>query len=1030
MKQFKLINNVTGWVVFFIAAFTYTSTIEPTASWWDCGEYIAASYKLMVGHEPGAPTFQLVARVFSLLAGDDVTQVAKWVNIMSALASAFTILFLFWSITHFARKLLTMNNEELDMGKIIAVMGAGSVGALAYTFSDSFWFSAVEGEVYAMSSFFTALVFWAILKWDQVADERHADRWIILIALFMGLSIGVHLLNLLTIPAMTFVVYFRKFKPSLQGIMVTGVLSLVILVGVQYGIIPGIVSMASKFELMFVNGMGMPFNSGVVIYFLVLVALIIGGLFITKKRGMAIANTAILCFMALMIGYSTYTVTVMRSLANPPMDESNPEHVFALHSYLNREQYGDRPLGQGQYFNAQMVDTEEGSPVYYPAEDEYKISDYKRIPIYDKKLSGMFPRMYSNQPHHITEYKSWSGAKGGDRKPTPSQNFKFFWEYQMGHMYWRYFMWNFAGRQNDVQGHGELTKGNWISGILPLDESRLGPQTGLPLDLAGNKARNTFYLLPLLLGLFGMTFQFMKNRNQGIIVGLLFALTGIAIVIYLNQYPIQPRERDYAYVGSFYAFCIWIGLGVLWLYDLLNKKVPATTSAAIASVICLLAVPTVMAKEGWDDHDRSDRDAAHDSAINYLESCAPNAIIFTNGDNDTFPLWYAQEVEGVRTDVRVVNLSLFNTNWYVDQLRRKAYEADPLPFSFTKEQFLGDKRLQVPVVDRGIPGHSELKDIMNFVGQDGKDFTLPTSVGDYNYIPTKKVKLTIDSAQVIKTGTVKPEDAHRIVKEMKWNLKGSSITRNHLAVLDIIANNNWERPIYFAVTVGGDNYLGLQKYFRVEGLAYRLVPVLANSTDGQTGEVYTDAMFENMVNKFNWGNMHMAEVYHGTETERMSLNYRSMFGRLAKQLIVEGRREDAKLCLDRCLEAIPHESIPFNFSMIGAIEAYIELGEHEKAIDISNKLADLSAHQIRYYAKFDKNQVKALDNEPRIAMSVLQKLALVARLNTPDPALEGAEAGSSTPELDALRTEHFEQMDTLFLDIRDVYYDSPLATLQ
>lgn len=1030
MKQFKLINNVTGWVIFFIAAFTYTSTIEPTASWWDCGEYIAASYKLMVGHEPGAPTFQMIARVFSLLAGDDVTQVAKWVNIMSALCSAFTILFLFWSITHFARKLLTMEDKTLDMGKILAIMGAGAVGGLAYTFSDSFWFSAVEGEVYAMSSFFTALVFWTILKWDQVADEKHADRWIILIALFMGLSIGVHLLNLLTIPAMTFVVYFRKFKPSLLGIATTFVVSLIILVGTQYGVIPKVIAMASSFELLFVNGMGMPFNTGVVVYLLVLIGLIAGGLFFTKKKGWAVANTAILCFTMLMIGYSAYTVTVIRSVANPPMDESNPEHVFALHSYLNREQYGDRPLGYGQYFNAQMTATEEGAAVYYPAEDEYKISDYKRIPIYDKKLSGLFPRMYSNQAHHIKEYKSWSGAKGGDRKPTPSQNFKFFWEYQLGHMYWRYFMWNFAGRQNDVQGHGELTKGNWISGITPLDEMRLGPQSDLPIDLSSNKARNTFFLLPLILGLLGMTFQFMKNRNQGIIVGLLFVMTGLAISVYLNQYPIQPRERDYAYVGSFYAFSIWIGLGVLWLYDLLNKKVPATAAAAVSTAICLLAVPAVMAKEGWDDHDRSNRYAARDIAVNYLSTCAPNAIIFTNGDNDTFPLWYAQEVEGIRTDIRVVNLSLFNTNWYIDQLRRKAYDAEAVPLSFSEDQLRGDKRLQVPIVDKGIPGHSELKDVMKFVGEDGKQFTLQTTVGDYNYIPTKNVKLTVDSAKVIETGTVKPEDAHRIVKEMKWSLRGSSITRNHLAVLDILANNNWERPIYFAVTVGGDNYLGLQKYFRVEGLAYRVVPILANCTDGQTGEIYTDAMYENMVNQFQWGNMHLPDVYHGTETERMSLNYRSMFGRLAKQLIVEDKREKALATLDRCIEAIPHESIPYNFSMIGAVEAYIELGEHEKGIDIADKLAEVSADQIRYYAKFDKKQVKLLDSEPRIAMSVLQKLALVARLNNPETDTLGKEESESNSDIDKLRTEHFEKMDTLFLEMRDIYYDSPLATLQ
>lgn len=1030
MKQFKLINNIAGWGVFLVAAFTYVSTIEPTASWWDCGEYIAASYKLMVGHEPGAPTFQLIARVFSLLAGDDVTQVAKWVNTMSALASAFTILFLFWSITHFARKLLTKDGEELDLGRIIAIMGAGSVGALAYTFSDSFWFSAVEGEVYAMSSFFTALVFWCMLKWEQVADEPHADRWIVLIALFMGLSVGVHLLNLLTIPAMTFVYYFRKYEPSLMGMAVAGVVSMVILVGVQYGIIPGIISIASKFELMFVNGVGLPFNSGVLIYMIVLVAAIVVGLTITKQRGMSALNTAILCFTMLMIGYSTYTVTVMRSLANPPMDESNPEHVFALHSYLNREQYGDRPLGYGQYFNAEMKSTEKGAAVYYPGADKYEIADHKRVPIYDKKLSGLFPRMYSNQAHHKKEYQNWSGAKGGKKKPTAGQNFKFFWDYQLGFMYWRYFMWNFAGRQNDIQGHGELQKGNWISGIKALDESRLGPQDDLPIGLAGNKARNTFYLLPLLLGLFGLTFQMMKSRNQGIIVALLFLFTGLLISVYLNQYPIQPRERDYAYVGSFYAFCIWIGLGVLWLYDLLSQKAPRVASAGVATIVCMIAVPFVMAKEGWDDHDRSDRYAARDIAINYLESCAPNAIIFTNGDNDTFPLWYAQEVEGIRTDVRVVNLSLFNTNWYIDQLRRKAYDADPLPFSFSEEKLLGDKRLQVPIVERDIQGHSELKDVMNFVAQEGKEYKLQTTVGDYNYIPTRNVKLTVDSAAVLATGTVKAADAGRIVKEMKWRIKGSSITKNHLMVMDIIANNNWERPIYFAVTVGGDNYLGLEKYFRLEGLGYRLVPVLAANTDGQTGEIEADIMYENFVNTFEWGNMHRADVYHGTETERMSLNYRSMFARLANALIESGQPEKARLTLERCLEAIPNESIPYNFSMLGVVEAYHKLGDHEKANEIAMDLALLMKKELDYYTKFDKDQVNRLDTEPRIAMSVLQKLAIEARVNAPNPRLDPSTVSADSLAVLEKQAEHYEVMDSLFLEMQEKYYNSPLAIEQ
>jgi len=1001
MTRYKLINNITGWVVFLIAAFVYVSTIEPTASWWDCGEYISASYKLMVGHEPGAPMFQLIARFFAIFAGDDVLQVAKWVNTMSALASAFTILFLFWSVTHFAKKLVVgTDGDENDLGNIIAVMGSGAVGALAFTFSDSFWFSAVEGEVYALSSMFTALVFWVILKWETVADEPHADRYIVLIALLFGMSIGVHLLNLLAIPAITFVYYFRKYKPTTQGFLVTGVVSLVILVLVQYGVIPYVVKAASWFELLAVNYMGLPFNTGLFGYFLVLVAAIVVGLQYTRKKGMVTANTAILSVMMLLIGYSAYTLTVVRSIANPPMDESNPDNVFALQSYLNREQYGDRPLFYGQYYNAEYVGKEDGDKVYYQGKEKYEVIGRKSIAEYDPKMSGLFPRMYSNQDHHIAEYKSWTGCKD-DVKPTMGENLSFLFKYQIGHMYLRYLMWNFAGRQNDLQGHGEINKGNWISGIDFLDEMRLGPQDNLPLSMTKNKARNKFYMLPLILGLIGLVFQYYRDKEGAWLVGLMFLMTGLAIVIYLNQYPIQPRERDYAYVGSFYAFAMWIGLGVAAIFDSLKRKTPSVVAASVASVLSLVAVPYVMGKEGWDDHDRSDRYAARDIAVNYLESCAPNAILFTNGDNDTFPLWYAQEVEGVRTDVRVVNLSLFNTNWYIDQLRRKAYDADELPFTFSEEALLGEKRLQIPITQEYFEQsfrrklgdqHIELKEALAFVAKDEKQYMLPTRVGDYNYLPSGNLKLTVDSAQVMKTGTVRPEQADRIVKEMVWKMRGSSITRNSLMVLDIIANTNWERPIYFAVTVGSENYLGLEKYFQVEGLAYRLVPMERNSKDGQTGEVNTVAMYENMVNKFQWGNMHLPQVYHGTETERMSLNYRSMYARLANSLIEVGKLDEAKKTLDRCMEAMPDESILLNFSAAGLVEAYYKVGEFDKANVIAERLMEIYAQEIEYYVRLDRHQVARLGNEPEIAMSVLQKLLILARVHKQDDLLQTIEA--------------------------------------
>ncbi len=1008
MSRYKLINNVTGWAVFAISAFVYVSTIEPTASWWDCGEYIAASYKLMVGHEPGAPMFQLIARFFTLFAGDDVTQVAKWVNIMSALASAFTILFLFWSITHFGRKLVFGNETPSDdLGKIMAVMGSGIVGGLAYTFSDSFWFSAVEGEVYALSSMFTALVFWVILKWEEAADEPGADRYLVLLGLLFGMSIGVHLLNLLAIPAITFVYYFKRYKPTRLGFMVAGVVSILILGFVQYGIIPGVVTLASKAELLFVNGLGMPFNSGVTVFAIALIAAFVFGLKYTQDRNMPLANTGILSVIMILIGYSAYTVTVIRSIADPPMNESAPDNVFALQSYLNREQYGDRPLFYGQYFNAEYIDREEGAAQYYQAEKRYEIMGRKQTPIYDPKMSGLFPRMYSSQGHHVEEYKAISGAKGGNVKPTMGQNLAFMFKYQIGHMYMRYFMWNFAGRQNDVQGHREINRGNWVSGIGFIDEWRVGPQDNLPISMTSNKAYNRFFMIPLILGLIGLFFQYGKDKQNFWLVFLMFFMTGLAIVLYLNQYPYQPRERDYAYAGSFYAFAFWIGFAVIALYDFLSKKnIPRTAAAAIGTVLCLSG-PYIMAKEGWDDHDRSNRYAARDIAVNYLETCAPNAILFTNGDNDTFPLWYAQEVEGVRTDVRVVNLSLFNTTWYIDQLRRKAYEADKLPFSFNEDQLRGDNRLQIPIYDRGIQGHVELKELMEFVGKDDKQYKLQTRVGDYNYLPTASIKMTIDSAQILKTGTVRPDQADRIVPEMTWKLKGSAITRNHLMVLDILANNNWERPVYFAVTVGNDNYLGLERYFQTEGLAYRLVPMESLAKDGQTGEVNTVAMYENMVNKFQWGNMHMPEVYHGTETERMSLNYRSMYARLANALIAEGKKEEAMKTLDRCMEAMPHESILLNFSAAGIVEAYYRLEEFDKGNDVALKLADVYGQEIEYFARLDRNQVKRLGNDPDIAMSVMQKLLILARTFKQDEVLE--------------------KLEERFADLEEKYLRSPMG---
>ena len=732
MKNYKLINNITGWFVFAVAAFTYLSTIEPTASFWDCGEFITTGYKLEVGHPPGAPLFMILARFFNLFAFGNPALIAVTVNVLSALASAFTILFLFWSITHIGRRVIAKDGE-LSKGQLIAVIGSGVIGALVYTFSDSFWFSAVEGEVYATSSFFTAIVFWAILKWENEADQKYANRWLILIAYLMGLSIGVHLLNLLAIPAIVFIYYFKKYEPTKKGIFYTALISLGILILIMYGIIQGLFVIGSKFELLFTNGFGLPFFWGLIFYFLLLFAGVILGIYLTYKRKKVLWNTIFTMFAVILIGYSTFVIILIRSRADTPMNQNRPDDAFALLSYLNREQYGDRPLFYGQYFNAPLDDTNpypKVKPIYYEkkdknGKDKYVIVDYKRRRNFDPEYETFFPRMYSDSesPDHIHGYMNWTNTtedefyfarkdpntgeimrnRYGDilydhnnpkSPPTFGENLKFFFNYQLNFMYWRYFMWNFSGRQNDIQGHGNVKDGNWISGIKFIDEWRLGDQDKITTAMKNNKARNTYFMLPFLLGILGMFFLYKQGKlgkQYFWVILLFFFFTGIAIVLYLNQPPFQPRERDYAYAGSFYVFAMYVGFGVAFLYNLLKKYTKELTSAA-AAVILALPAPIIMAQQNWDDHDRSYRYTTRDYAENYLNSCDKDAIIFTNGDNDTFPLWYAQEVEGIRTDVRVINLSYFNTDWYIDQMRKRAYKSPPVDFTLKPEQYEQGKR--------------------------------------------------------------------------------------------------------------------------------------------------------------------------------------------------------------------------------------------------------------------------------------------------------------------------------------------------
>lgn len=1083
-------NVITGWVIFFIASFVYISTIEPTASFWDCGEFIASAYKLEVGHPPGAPLFMLLARFFSMFMPTEY--VAASVNVLSALSSSFTILFLFWTITAFGKKLASLSEGMTDAKKL-AIIFSGAIGALAYTFSDSFWFSAVEGEVYAMSSLFTAVVFWAIMKYDAESDPRKENQWIVLIAYLMGLSIGVHLLNLLAIPAIALVYYFKRHQPSLKGIIWTLVISVLILGFVQAIIIPKSVWLAAQFELLFVNAIGLPFNSGVVFYAISLIALFFFGLRYAQQKQRPLLQTAILSVLVILIGYSTIFVVVVRSNANPPMDENNPSDVFTLQSYLNREQYGDRPLLYGQYFNSPIDlnnPRSDGNPVRmkaytivdnndkvikdfqfefdadnylaanstkgYKIGNEYIIKDPKKNSEYNYNpdFTTIFPRMYSSQAHHIREYQKWSGYVGTPirtrdnqgnptiiNKPKFSENLKYFFSYQVNWMYGRYFLWNYAGKQNDIQGHGNILDGNWLSGVDVIDAERLGNRNNLPETFTRNRALNHFYFLPLLLALIGLVYQLIRDPKNFGIVALLFLLTGLAIVVYLNQYPMQPRERDYAYVGSFYAFAIWIGLGVYALFDMaltLSKKelikvlaYPASLGVlillletisgddhsfsytifyfvivgglaifvsmlsgkigkndkivAVFIFLFTLSVPYLMAKEGWDDHSRAKRRTALDFAKDYLESCAPNSILFTNGDNDTFPLWYAQEVEGYRTDIRIVNLSLLNTDWYIDQMRRKAYDSDPVPFNVEEVKYRqGTRDVVLLNPDPRLEGrYIDVKQAMNFVMNDNN--TLPVGGGEkLPYIPTQNFEITVNKDKVISNGTVNIADSSEIVESIQWSINKSYILKNQLMLLLLLAENDWNRPVYFAVTTGSDAYLNLQDFFQLEGLAYRLVPIkTVNSNANLSGRVATDIMYENMMEKFEWGNMDKENIYMDENNIRMTTNLRLQFSNLADALMTEGDNERAVKALDRSLEVMPDRTVPYSRVLLPTIEEYYELGEFEKANGLTDTLFTRYEEEIDYYLSLDLGHISSIQEEMQIANYMLQRFVQLTTLIYP-----------------------------------------------
>lgn len=1097
MKQYKTVNNLVGWITFLIAATVYCMTIEPTASFWDCPEFITTAYKLEVGHPPGAPFFMLTANLFTQFVSDPAL-VAKMVNYMSALMSGACILFLFWSITHLVRKLVITDETNITRGQLITVMGSGLVGALAYTFSDTFWFSAVEGEVYAYSSMFTAIVFWLILKWEDVADQPHSDRWIILIAYLTGLSIGVHLLNLLCLPAIVLVYYYKKVPgANAKGSLLALAGSMVLVAAVLYGIVPGVVKVGGWFELLFVNSLGMPFNTGVIVYVALLAAAIIWGIYesyneksrtrmnlsflltiamlgipfyghgasaviigilvlgvlaaylfaskLNEKIRMSARtmNTALLCTMMIMVGYSSYALIVIRSVANTPMDQNSPEDIFTLGEYLGREQYGTRPLFYGPAYSSKVaLDVEDGYCVPRQKSTDTKYvrkektspdekDSYVELPgrvEYEYAQNMLFPRMYSSA--HTAYYKSWQDITGYDvpydqcgemlmvNMPTQWDNIKFFFSYQLNFMYWRYFMWNFAGRQNDIQSSGEIEHGNWITGIPFIDNLLYGDQNMLPQELKDNKGHNVFYCLPLILGIIGLFWQAWRGQKgiqQFWVVFFLFFMTGIAIVLYLNQTPGQPRERDYAYAGSFYAFAIWIGMGVAGIVHLLRNYMKEVPAAALTSAVCLL-VPIQMASQTWDDHDRSGRYVARDFGQNYLMSLqeSGNPIIYTNGDNDTFPLWYNQETEGFRTDARTCNLSYLQTDWYIDQMKRPAYDSPALPITWDRTEYMEGQNEYVPIrpdfkkqIDKAYKAAEE--EVLNGKNPEALN-NIRAQFGDNPYelknilkywvrtkdgqavIPTDSIVVKIDKEAVRRSGMMIPEALgdsipdymHISLKDEKGNPK-RALYKSELMMLEMLANANWERPIYMAITVGTDNQLNMREHFIQEGLTYRFTPF---DTEALGATIDSEKMYDNLMNKFKFGGIDKPGIYIDENAMRMCYTHRRTFAQLITQLMKEGKKDKALAALEYAEKMIPAFNVPYDVQN-GALEmaeAYYQLGNNTKADQIIDELANKSVEYLTWYLSLNDNHLlmsqrefimhlSALDMEVKMMEKYKSKLA-------------------------------------------------------
>ncbi len=935
MTRFNRFNNLTGWIVFAIALLTYALTVEPTASFWDCGEFIACAFKLQVPHPPGAPFFLLIGRLFSMLALGDVTQVAFWVNMVSVLSSAFTILFLFWTVTLLGLKLIGKSEENLSMGDIVLLLGSGAVGALAYTWSDSFWFSAVEAEVYGMSSFFTAIVIWAVFKWERIEDPAAENRWLIFIAYLVGLSIGVHLLNLVTIPGLALVYYYKKYqKITFMGGLLAFLAGGVILAIINSGVIPGLPSIAGKFEIFFVNTLGLPFTSGTIFFVIIFLGALVYGIRYSHVKEKVILNTALLSLAFVLVGYACYLLVLVRANYNPPINENNPDGTLSFVSYLKREQYGSRPLLYGPTFVSRPISQKRGEPMYRKQNGKYAVYDFRPEYEYEPGANMLLPRMYSTQGNHPQLYRQMTGLAEG-QKPSLGTNLGFMFSYQIGHMYWRYFMWNFVGRESDEEGAGNL---------LPTDTAK-----DFPYSIATSKAHNNFYMLPFILGLLGIVIQYFRRRRDLLVLGLLFFLTGVALVVYLNSPPTEPRERDYIYVGSFYIFCIWIGFGVIAIAEgLAGVLKNATSRAGLATAIGLI-VPALMGFKGWDNHDRSHRYHSVDFAKNLLNSCAPNAILFTGGDNDTFPLWYVQEVEGFRTDVRVCNLSLLGTDWYIDQMKRRTYESEALPISLGHENYMFGKNDIVPFYEiPGVKGGINLKEYINLVKTENRAIQVPLTSGDMTSIlPSSVLFLPVNMDSVRSLNILKPDVAPFLRDSISWTIGKNDLYKSDLIMLDIIATNNWKRPVYFSSTLAGNNYLNLKEYMQIEGYAYRLLPVFVpNATDGY---VNSEVMYNNLMTKMAWRGLDNPNLYYdNTYLGSPVFTARIAFLRLVGQLIAEQKTDKAKNALNRILTVMPDKSITYDQITANYIRPLFQLGEDKKAMEIAETMAKRSNENLDY----------------------------------------------------------------------------------